>query len=84
MFKNQYNQTEAEEAIANSLCAYIREPIREQIEKAIGPKMVSRMKGSEHYFSSKMDLKVKILTDMILVKVKKRIFIRDVWCMSRM
>ena len=64
MFKNQYNQTEAEEAIANSLCAYIREPIREQIVKSIGPKMVGKMKGSEHHFSSKMALKVKILIDI--------------------
>ncbi len=64
MFKNQYNQTEAEEAIANSLCAYIREPIREQIEKAIGPKMVGIMKSSEQHFSSKMALKIKVLTDI--------------------
>ncbi len=60
MFKNQYNQTEAEEAIANSLCAYIRE----QIDKSIGPKMVSKIKHSVHHFSSKMALKVKILTDI--------------------
>ncbi len=78
MFKNQYNQTEAEEAIANALCAYIEEPIREQIERSIVPKMVDEMKGSEHHFSSKMALKVRVLTD-ICEGNKERIYQR---CMA--
>ena len=63
-FKNQYNQTEAEEAIANTLSSYLERPIREQVGKTLGAKMVGIMKGSEHHFSSKMALKVKILTDL--------------------
>ena len=63
-FKNQYNQTEAEEAIANTLSSYLERPIREQVGKTLGAKMVGVMKSSEHHFSSKMALKVKILTDL--------------------
>ena len=63
-FKNQYNQTEAEEAIANTLSSYIETPIRVQVGKTLGAKMVGVMKNSEHHFSSKMALKVKILTDL--------------------
>ena len=64
-FKNQYNQTEAEEAIANTLCSYLELPIKEQVGKTLGAKMVGVMKNSEHHFTSKMALKVKILTDLI-------------------
>ena len=64
-FKNQYNQTEAEEAIANTLCSYLELPIKEQVGKTLGAKMVGVMKSSEHHFTSKMALKVKILTDLI-------------------
>ena len=62
-FKNQYYQTEAEEAIANTLCAHLTEPIKTQIGKLIGAKMVTQMRGSQPYFSSKIALKVKILKD---------------------
>ena len=63
-FKNQYYQTEAEEAIANTLCAHLTEPIKTQIGKLIGAKMVAQMRGSQPYFSSKIALKVKILKDL--------------------
>ena len=63
-FKNQYKQTESEEALADTLCAYLEEPIKLQVEKTLGSKIVHKMKASEHYFSSKMALKVKILTDL--------------------
>ena len=64
-FKNQYKLTEAEEAIADTLCAYLEEPIRTQLEKSLGTKMVNKMKSSNnHHFGSKMALKVKILTDL--------------------
>ena len=62
-FKNQYNQTEAEEA-TNTLSSYLETPIRVQVGKTLGAKMVGVMKSSEHHFSSKMALKVKILTDL--------------------
>lgn len=64
MFRNQYNQAEAEEAIASTLCAHFEEPIKAQIRNIIGSKMVGLMKGSDQCFSSKMALKVKILTDL--------------------
>ena len=63
-FKSQYYQTEAEQAIANNICAYLHEPIRVQLHKLIGRKVVGQMKGSEHHFNSKMALKVKILKDL--------------------
>ena len=63
-FKNQYKQTEAEDAIAGNLCAYLKTPIRVQVEHKLGPKMVSIMKASEHYLASKKVLKAKILKDL--------------------
>jgi hypothetical protein len=63
-FESQYYQAEAEEAIARTLCAHLEEPIKTQIKNTIGKKMVGLMKGSDQYFSSKMALKVKILTDL--------------------
>ena len=63
-FKNQYYQTEAEEAIANTLCAHLAEPVQTQIGKLIGAIMVNQMRGVHPYFSSKMVLKVKILKDL--------------------
>ena len=63
-FKNQYKQTEAEEGIADTLCAYLKTPIRVQVERKIGPIMVDSMKASEHYFANKKALKVKILKDL--------------------
>ena len=63
-FKNQYKQTEAEDAIADTLCAYLKTPIRVQVERKLGPKMVDSMKASEHYFANKTPLKVKILKDL--------------------
>ncbi len=64
-FKNQYKLTEAEEAIADTFCAYLEEPITTQINKLLGAKMVDKMKASQHQqFSSKIALKVKILNDL--------------------
>ena len=63
-FKNQYKQTEAEEGIADTLCAYLKTPIGVQFERKIGPIMVDSMKASEHYFANKKALKVKILKDL--------------------
>ena len=63
-FKNQYYQTEAEEAIASTLCALLEVPIKDQIKKTIGAIMVGQMKASEHHFTSKMALKVKILNHL--------------------
>ena len=64
-FKNQYNQTEAEEAIANTLCSYLDQSIKVQVRKNLCAKMFGFMKSSEHHFSSKMAMKVKILTDLL-------------------
>ena len=63
-FKNQYYQAEAEEAIANNICAHLEEPIRTQVRNKLGSKIVGLMKGSDPFFSSKMALKVKILSDI--------------------
>ena len=63
-FKNQYKQTEAEEAIADTLCAYLKTPIRIQVECKLGPKMVDSMKASEYYFANKKALKLQILKDL--------------------
>ena len=64
-FKNQYYQTEAEEAIANTLCSHLEEPIKKQVAKKIGRVMATKMMNSEHqHFSSKMALKVRVLTDI--------------------
>ena len=64
-YKNQYKQTEAEVAIAETLCAYLEEPINSQVRKCIGKKIVDKMKTSEEYhFASKMALKLKILKDL--------------------
>ena len=63
-FKDQYYQTRSEEAIANNICAHLERPIKSQIEKSVGSKIVGQMKNSEQYFNSKMALKVRILTDL--------------------
>ena len=63
-FKDHYYQTRGEEAIANNICAHLERPIKSQIVKTLGSKIVKQMKRSEHYFNSKMALKVKILTDL--------------------
>ena len=71
-FKNQYKLTEAEEAIADTFCAYLGEPIKTQVEKSLGAKMVDKMKASQyHQFANKMALKVTILRDLYK---KKRFF----------
>ena len=64
-FKNQHNQTEAEEAIADTLCSYLESPIEVKVQKTLGARMVGLMKSYKHHFNSKMAMKVKILTDLI-------------------
>ena len=64
IFKNQYRQTKAEEAIADSLCAYLEEPIRLQVERKLRTRMSIEIRTVMNYFSNKMALKVKILTDL--------------------
>ena len=63
-YKNQYKQTETEEAIADTLCAYLEKPLREQVPKNLGIKLVSKMKISKDYLGDKLALKVKILLDL--------------------
>ena len=63
-YKNQYEQAKVEEAISNTLCAQLEEPIRSQVRKKLGKKMVELMKRSDPAFTSKTALKVKILTDL--------------------
>ena len=63
-FKNQYNQIEAEEAIASTFCSYLEEPIKVQVGNTLGAEMVDIMRKSPHHFSSKMALKTKVLTDL--------------------
>ncbi len=63
-FKNQYKQTEAEDGISDTICAYLEEPIKIQISKLLGVQLVSQMKDSDHFFSSKAALKVKVLMDL--------------------
>ena len=63
-FKSQYYQTEAEEAIACTLCSYLSEPIKAQVRSKLGRKIVMHMKSSEQHFSSKMALIAKVLNDL--------------------
>ena len=63
-FKSQYYQTEAEEAIAYTLCSYLSEPIKTQVRSTLGRKVVMEMKSSEQHFSSKIALIVKVLEDL--------------------
>ena len=63
-FKNQYKQTEAEEGISDTLCAYLEEPIKVQVGKLLSVQLVTQMKDSDHSFSNKMALKKKVLLDL--------------------
>jgi len=63
-FKNTYRQIKAEEGISDTLCAYLEEPIRAQVHKLLSVEMVTQMKDSDHLFSNKMALKVKVLLDL--------------------
>ena len=63
-FKNHYYQRKAEEGIANSLCAHFEGPIKIQVRKSLSTTIIGQMKNSEHYFKSKMALRVKVLTDL--------------------
>ena len=63
-FKNTYQQIKAEEGISDTLCAYLEEPIKAQVNKHLSIEMVTQMKDSDHLFSSKVALKVKVLRDL--------------------
>ncbi len=63
-FKNQYKETEAEDGISDTICAYLQEPIKTQVSKLLGVQLVSQMKDSDHSFSSKTALKIKVLMDL--------------------
>ena len=63
-FRNQYKQTEAEEGISDTLCAYLEEPIKVQVGKLLSVQLVTQMKDSDHSFSNKMALKKKVLLDL--------------------
>ena len=62
-FKNQYNQTVAEQAIADAFFAYLEEPIKIYIQKSLALAVVTKMKPFR-YFTSKMALKAKVLEDL--------------------
>ncbi len=81
-FKNQYQQTEAEEYIAEYLCAHLKRPIKEQVELKLGPKIADSMRASLPYFTHKKALKVKILTDLYLNQNfdKYMEYLKDVSC----
>ena len=49
-YKNQYKQTENEEAIADTLIAYLEEPLKVQVRKTLGTKIVGKMKTSKFYY----------------------------------
>ena len=65
MYKNVYKQTEAEEAIADTICAYLEKPMTDQIKKSLGTKMISKIKNSVPHLADKTALKVKILLDLL-------------------
>ena len=55
---------EAEKAIASTLCAYLEGAVRVQVRNKLPRRMVDIMRASDCHFSSKMALKVKILSDL--------------------
>ena len=63
-YKNQYKQTETEEAIADTLCAYLENPLKKQVKKNLGTKLVNKMKMSKDSMANKLAFKVKILLDL--------------------
>ena len=63
-FKNQYYKTAKEETIACTLCAYLAEPVKTQVQDSLGTQVIEQMKKSDHCFSSKIALKARILIDL--------------------
>ncbi len=63
-YQNQYQQTETEEAVASTLCAYLEEQVKKQVKKLLGSKIESKM-STEGYFSNKRALKVRVLMDLL-------------------
>ncbi len=63
-FKNQYQQTEAEECIADYMSAQLKQPIIDQVKLKLTSIMIEKMKTSVYYFANKITLKIKILIDL--------------------
>ena len=63
-FISQFKKAEAEITIADTLVAYLELPIKEQVQKSTGVKLVMHMRESEPYFSNKKAIKAKILKDL--------------------
>ncbi len=64
-FKNLHLHTKTENSIADTVCAYLEEPIKTRLEQSLPLILANTMRQSKHhYFSSKMALKVLVLTDL--------------------
>ncbi len=64
-YKNQYQQMETEEAVASTLCAYLEERIKYQVNKNLPTIILRKMPSANHQLSNKQALKVKILMDLL-------------------
>ncbi len=65
LYKNQYQQTEAEEAIGDTICAYLEEPLKAQVNGVLCTAIIDKVKKSDvYYLTDKMALKVKVLIDL--------------------
>ncbi len=64
-FQNLYMQVKAENSIADTICAYLEEPTKMRRDQSLPHLLANKMRLSQyHYFSSKMALKVQVLTDL--------------------
>ena len=64
-FQNLYMQVKAENSIADTICAYLEEPTKMRRDQSLPHLLANKMRHSQyHYFSSKMALKVQVLTDL--------------------
>ncbi len=81
LYKNQYQQTEAEEAIGNTICAYLEEPLKAQVNGVLCTAIIDKVKKSGvYYLTDKMALKVKVLIDLYKENdfQSYMVFVRDV------
>ena len=63
-FKNQYSKMNAEKTAANSLCNYLIQPIKKNLQGKLEVEIVSHLKSTDSHFHSKRGFKVKILTTL--------------------